>query len=379
VDLYKVGTPNHVRLVSLCLPRFRASASIDVRDFSLEVRARNRFFRFYPQFLVRDAERARYTPNLEPRTRGFCGWLPYFNKRWPAGSGKFAFKQFCREKDLPTPASWRTPPAGLRDFVVKRDRSSLGQGLHGPFAAYNAADPAQAPGDEVYYEQFVKGRIVKAWYWEDRLAAVESLEMPGVQGDGTSTLRELIRQKMSPGAPRSERAVISAMVAYQGRTLDEVPAAGERVLADYRYGSFLHPSTVDSDNVLEQVKEAPLGRQLAAFGPIFYQSIPSELRRATLYTVDAILDENERLWLLEMNCNPLVHPDAYFTMFEGLFGAAEAEQSQGEVQAPEPPPASALPLPFAASYPGPYPAATQPLHYAAPGPDSYLPTPPLLS
>jgi hypothetical protein len=64
--------------------------------------------------------------------------------------------------------------------------------------------------------------------------------------------------------------------------------------------------------------------QFKQFGPVFWQSIPEDLRGfGTLYSVDAIADEQDRLWLLEMNCNPAMHPDLYFGMFEGLFGPAD--------------------------------------------------------
>jgi hypothetical protein len=75
-----------------------------------------------------------------------------------------------------------------------------------------------------------------------------------------------------------------------------------------------------------------------------WRSIPEPLRPASLYTVDAIADAEERIWLLEMNCNPAVHPDAYPVMFEGLFGAPLDAAGREPASMPPPPPASALPV-----------------------------------
>jgi D-alanine-D-alanine ligase-like ATP-grasp enzyme len=55
----------------------------------------------------------------------------------------------------------------------------------------------------------------------------------------------------------------------------------------------------------------PLGEELRTVGKVLWQTIPEELRQGVLFTVDAVLDDQGQLWLLETNSNPAVHPDVY--------------------------------------------------------------------
>jgi D-alanine-D-alanine ligase-like ATP-grasp enzyme len=48
--------------------------------------------------------------------------------------------------------------------------------------------------------------------------------------------------------------------------------------------------------------------------------------------VDAIVDGEERIWTLEMNSNPAIHPYAYPVMLDSLF-AARKEAIPGEALA----------------------------------------------
>ena len=37
-------------------------------------------------------------------------------------------------------------------------------------------------------------------------------------------------------------------------------------------------------------------------------------QRDRVYSIDAIIDTDQRLWILEMNCNPHIHPFLYEPM-----------------------------------------------------------------
>ena len=66
-----------------------------------------------------------------------------------------------------------------------------------------------------------------------------------------------------------------------------------------------------------------IARQLDAAGSALWRgAIPADIRADTLWTLDAIVDDAGTVWLLETNCNPMVHPDAYFAMLEGIFRPA---------------------------------------------------------
>jgi hypothetical protein len=313
----------HCREVYAAAPKFDAEVSVNLRNFVLTISKGERRFQLYPQFMVRDASGVRYATRPDQGTRFFAGWLPYFNKRFPAGAGKFAFKDFCAANGLPTPPTWRAPAPDMRDFLVKHDDSSFGRGLRGPFVSYRADDPAQAMRKNGYFEKFVRGRVLKTWYWEDRLVSLEFEDMPTIRGDGRLPARELIVRKLPFKVMKPNWTMHEDVLAYQGLTLNSVVPEGREVLADISYNSLLQPLHFGNSSVLSQFAEHPVVRRLRSFGPVFWQAVPEALRPATLYTVDGIADERDEVWLLEMNCNPSVHPDAYPHIFERLLGAAE--------------------------------------------------------
>ena len=346
MNLYRVDLLWHASTVHACLADWGAEASIDLATFRLEVKSRNRYYSFYPRFIVRKGDQLVYVERPDQQTRGFAGWLPYVNKRWPVGSGKFAFKDFCLEHGLRSPRLWRSPSSDMRDFIVKQDRSSSGSGMRGPFTAHDAGSALQVLPEGGYYEQFVRGRIVKAWYWEDRLVSLEIWPMPIVTGDGKSTIRDLIARAVRPNAQAPNWDNLAAIARYQGTTLDTVLASGQTQLAEFRYATSLTQAVLDPVPTLERYKDSPVLHELAQLGPTFWQGVPENMRAATLYSVDAIADADDKNWLLEMNCNPAVPPEAYAPMFERLFGArgvaAAAEMAQPA--APAPLPQAALPL-----------------------------------
>jgi hypothetical protein len=331
VNPYRTGFYSHACAVNDAAAALGLRASIDLGDHRLEVRGRDRSFRLHGQFLLGlEGGRQGYSPYAGERTVGFIGWLPYFNKRWPIGSGKAPFKEYCRANGLRTPKMWSAPAEGMRDFVVKRPDSSFGLGLRGPFASREKADAAGAYTPGAYYEAFIRGRIIKAFYWNERPACVEILDMPAVAGDGTSTLRALIERKHGKRPLASEEwPALQEIAAYGGFGLDAVPPKGERILADFRFSSLLHAPSDGNSNLLGSIRGSALERQLVDCGRTLWLGIPEDRRPGSLFSVDAILDDEDRLWLLEMNCNPICHPDVYPLMLEWLFTSPEAIQGPG--------------------------------------------------
>jgi hypothetical protein len=234
----------------------------------------------------------------------------------------------------------------MRDYLVKHANSSFGMGMSGPFRTYDPRNlAAHASKEHGYYEAFVSGQIVKALYWDDRLVALDVKAPPSVTGDGKRSVRELMAAIVRPNVPQDEWQAYAEVAAYQGLSLDSVPARHQVVLVDFRYGTYAEPVTLHNLNELRRSLDSPLIRQMRELGPPLWQGIPEDLRDCALYSVDAILDPQDRVWLLEMNCNPGCHPDCYEAMFVTLFGAPEAT-------APAPaPPQSALPSYGAAAHP----------------------------
>jgi hypothetical protein len=160
-------------------------------------------------------------------------------------------------------------------------------------------------------------------------------EMAQVAGDGKRSARALVEQSRGGGPLPLDWAELADMLAFQGVKPDDVIEAGRAVVTDMRYGATRLVAQLENTNQLVALADSAIGRQLAAAGLEFLKAIPEELRGSgTMYTVDAIADSEDRVWFLEANCNSTVHPDAYFGMFEGLFGRAGppravAPQQQG--------------------------------------------------
>lgn len=361
--VYRTNLLYHVKVVNECLPRFRLEAQLNLQDLRLTVRGRNRYYLLAPQFLKPTPAGVSYSPFFDNDVVGFIGWLPYFNKRWPTGSDKFAFKAFCEAQGLRTPQYSRRSGDAVRDVLIKRTNSSFGMGFRGPFASIDAGTSTHQISQHEYYERFIEGRIAKAWYWEDRLACMELRDMPAVSGDGRATLYELVQRATVPPQQPPARSEVEGLARYQGFLLDDVVPAGKRLIADFRYSSGLIPLNRVNQNALDKHKDTRIGRQLAEAGRTLFAGIPADVRTGTLYSVDAIVDASDDVWFLEMNCNPAVHPDCYHSMLEGLFGAPE------KIVAP----ANALGLSFGAPAPFPHDISS-----GNPGPRGVFPQGPLM-
>ncbi len=339
---------------------------MNIRSFQLRVSGRNRYYDLIPQFAYRKEGRYQYSPTMPADLDGigFIGWLPYFNKRWTAATDKLAFKEFCSANGLRTPRYSTQAADHLNGYIIKQPLSSFGYNIRGPFRNPDHADLRSRAGPNEYYEEFISGKIAKAWYWDDKLVCLELLPMPTVIGDGAHTLAQLIAGAVVPPNAPLERGEIEALVRFQNVSLDEVIPVGKTVLADFRYGSPLFPQTMENRNVIAKLASTDAGRQFVSAGPALWRTIPDNERSATLYTVDAIVDGEDRVWLLEMNCNPTVHPDAYVSMLEGLFGPAQEGVPNAMPVLPTLGPAVAPPPGF----PHPWPMSPPPPGVLASGP-----------
>jgi D-alanine-D-alanine ligase-like ATP-grasp enzyme len=122
------------------------------------------------------------------------------------------------------------------------------------------------------------------------------------------------------------------MTHYQERALNSVLPAGDSMVADFKYGSPYEKPSFVNDNVLPQHQGGAIAEQLAQAGQVLLEAVPQAMRGTTLFTLDAMVDAQDRVWLLEMNSNPMVHPDVYPVMMARLYEAAE--QTMQPVPAP---------------------------------------------
>ncbi|HEY9105956.1 MAG TPA: hypothetical protein VIN58_04705 [Roseateles sp.] len=313
---FKRNYLQHALAISRWLGQHGASAGIDPATYVMDIRLGGRTVRFFPQFstLASDGLPA-FSPELSDGVSGFVGWLPYFNKRWPIAQDKLAFKVFARAQGLRTPAwSGLNGPGVEGPVLVKRQQSTFGRGMLGPFP--NASDVSLTAGD--YIEAFITGRIVKAWYWNSTPIVVEAVTMPTVTGDGASSLCGLIAASLKGRDTWPDG--LDTLARLQGFELDAIVPAGHTVLSDYRYMSPLNPTHYVDHNVWPAVGGSALGAQLLPAGEACATAIPAEVRGGgTMFSLDGIEDANGRLWFLEANCNPQLHPACYPWMLNAIF------------------------------------------------------------
>jgi hypothetical protein len=315
--LYLTSFHRHSLAINrVCSEHPGVRADINLNDFGLTVSHRGESSVWRPRFLARLDKRLVYVDRPHPSTSNFVGWLPYALRQWPASTDKLIFKQEAERAGIRTPAACTDPALIGGPFIVKKARSSFGEGIRGPFLAYDAENAAHRLGPGEFYENFILGHIVKAWYWGSRWLVAEFHRPPVVTGDGAKTLRELVEAlALLPGSSHDWEA-IAHNAAYCGVSdLDEVVAAGKEVLLDLKYGSPYNPGTWDNLNVIQQVRRTPLGEQFVQAGEALAGCVAPNPPEATLFVLDAMVDTQGAVWFLEMNSNPMVHPDCYGAMF----------------------------------------------------------------
>jgi hypothetical protein len=307
---------NHAQAVRRAAGSLGIHAVTRLSDFGLQISAGDRKAVWAAKFMAHIGGRLMYTDSLVKGTAGFAGWMPYPLRQWPIALEKSAFKRYAIQNEIPTPAACFDPALIGGPFIIKRDNSSFGEGIRGPYWVHDAGNPAHALEDGEYYENFIVGHIAKAWCWGDRCVAVH-LHPPGmVVGDGSSTLRQLMEGLPNTQGSANDWDLIARLGACCGiGSIDDVVDAGKEVLVEFRYGSRYEVASYDNPNVLDRIASSGLAAQFAEGARKFTRAIPAQPGAGpSLFTLDAMVDGQGQVLFLEMNCNPLVHPDLYEVM-----------------------------------------------------------------
>jgi len=328
---YIAITLNHMRAVKTWADAEDADTRLDLRNWELEVRCRNRYFYFSPRFLARREGRIFHTQELVEAATGFIGWLPYGLLRYDLSDDKLVFKAFAAAAGLQVPAQWEAEtPQG--DYILKRSVGSFGYEITGPYRAGRA--PARSPPEHqvgtqpqgcLFAEQFIAGDALKAWFWGRQPFFAHRQAPPQVAGDGLSTLRTLVARRLGlPEADLSrapEFAHLQDALAYQDLALADVLAAGRRAWLDFRYGRTYESEELvsRSDNQLEDL---PAGARadLDRIGAVLGAELQKRFSVPVLFAVDGVVDAEGTVWWLEVNSNPMLPPDGYASIFATLFG-----------------------------------------------------------
>ena len=274
-----------------------------------------------PQFLTQIDGRQSYVRTFSDTSTHFAGWRPEATQvSWPASKHKLVFKRAAAGLGIAVPEFALDDQQEMKDVVVKRAVGSFGEHVYGPFRS-SAERPLQVEQGE-YYERFIEGELLKVWYWGDRAVGLECDPMPTVVGDGKSTLNELILMRLTGFGLAEQRIArtierFKTVVAYDGYTLADILPAGQRQRAEFRYGSDLMQRPERKIVDLRQDVAAEW-QALVSMAPLLHQLLPADLPVPVLYAIDAVRDEQGRIFVLEMNSNPFGNPLVYRLMLQSL-------------------------------------------------------------
>lgn len=336
---YLDATINHLRAVHEWAHDNGVEVRLDLLNFELEIKGRNRYFILYPQFISELNGQRAHTTLLTKSVVGFIGWLPYRPLRWPLSNDKKLFKSRVRQLGLSTPAMWETATEAKSDFLLKTAVGSFGYQIAGPYR--HQAVPAGAGEDFVekhgnaggiYAEQFIEGRNIKAWFWGAQVFHLELDEYPDIVGNGQKTVAELLQERLSrlsSGiAQYAEMEMVIQSLNYQGLCLTSWLQAGQSAWIDFRYGRRFLPERNNIDTNQLGNLDTSLRSQIVHAGHLLSDDLQRDWNAPVLYSLDGVVDSNGQVWWLEMNSNPVFPPTGYRAMLATLFGTPVMPQDR---------------------------------------------------
>ena len=298
---------NHFRLINHILHKQQLQAKMDFSDYYLLIHNNERGFHLFPQF---QNKKGLYDSVLINESTRFMGWRPHHIYSWETATNKLLFKTLLHRNGISTPNYARSYNSTLGDYIVKPITSSFGAGIKGPFLSDHGCGDVK---EDEFCEAYIKGTIAKIWFWRHQAVAAELLPYLSVRGNGCSTIAELIEAHAYSINRKVDATAFLPMLAYQGITLDTVLEKDQVCPIDFRYKSAL-PTSHQTQDV--KVADHPLlanHPMLHRLGHLLAQQADFP-QRDRVYSIDAIIDIDQRLWILEMNCNPHIHPFLYESM-----------------------------------------------------------------
>jgi hypothetical protein len=306
---------HHFRELWAAMEKQGFQGSIRVKDFKLAVANHQNVLELHPQFVAKVNGQKCYVQAPSSKIEAFSGWRENSVRRWDISTEKILFKNYIVHCGLPTPKFCLDSSKQLDNVIIKTSRSSFSRGIRGPYLSSKDAKIDPSKGE--FFEQLVMGRIVKIWYWNEKPVAAELLEMLGVFGNGKSSIFELLEthRVMIGESPVNYDALVP-FLSLQGISLETIPRSGQEIKVDFKYASIFPMSYRARDIRIGEEEFFGLEDFLKDVGANLWLAIPEEIRYNLVYSVDAILDDKNKLWLLEMNSNPYVHPYVYPHMLQ---------------------------------------------------------------
>lgn len=306
---------NHFSHMDQALKKHNLYGELNFTDYTVSVKNDDTQFTLYPQHQNKDGF---YYPDVSPNTARFIGWRPYSMKSWKKAADKVSFKQFLKKNDIRTPAFYtnKNDQTDINDVIIKLEESSFGKGIRGPFKSTKEVNLNIKKRE--FFEQYIDGDIAKIWFWEHKPIAAEVLPHLPIYGNGHSTINELIVAHARSINREVNTKYFEEFLIYKGKTLDSILKNDEKFFIDFRYKSLLPTSHQTKDTYIKDHPVLGKSKTLQKIGKAVERDVPYSLKKNFAYAVDAVIDKEKNVWILELNCNPHIHPYIYDAMITSL-------------------------------------------------------------
>jgi hypothetical protein len=332
--MYAVNLLTHLRAMAEATKQFGARAQLSFKTLCLEISHEGRYFELTPQF-AENAPNNGLTYHRAPTPAAFMftGWRLDPAPDIEIKRDKLAFKRFCNDRNLRTPALIDANSNFDGQVLVKERTLGGFRGLHyGPMRLSEARVGNFRSAGRNFIEEFVEGEPIQVWYWGGKLACVEVHKKAALVGNGISTVRELAAGQC-PSFGEVDWQIVEGMARMQGTTLDTVLASERELPVDFRWQTPLKMTALTSENILEKIAGTRMADQLAKAGPIFLQGFPPPDRERALFRLDGVVDSDERVWFTSFDPDRYVHPDVYGVMVQALFTTPQRAAVLEKIQA----------------------------------------------
>ena len=320
----KLKHSNHFKAFKKGLDEVKAEAYLNMQTFYLEVHFGTFSQTFYPQYIVYVDGDKRYSPIYDENAKTFIGWRPYFNKSVQSFVKKLDVKELLSSNNILVPEFSQDNDHDFGDFIIKGDISSFGDTIKGPFK--EASDYSINAEKGEYAEKLINGDAIKIWAWNNTPVCLEYLKWPRIMGDGEKTVRELVKIhiKLLDKEPEKKPKVDQAlkMLEFYDRNLDTVLEKGEEHILDFIYGSDFTDKDAITDVYLGKADSPEWSQQIQPIVDVLWAKACEEGVGDLAYSIDAILDKEQKLWILEANSNPFMHP----AMYEHMIKTSDSKQ-----------------------------------------------------
>jgi len=322
----------HFKQVNQLVTELNGSALLDIKTFQVRIDSNGKKCHLYPQFITLLDDEKVYVSELDEASLRFIGWRPYGVRQVPLFQDKIRFKKHLSAHAFLTPAYSEEQECSLSDVLIKNKVGSFSRGIEGPF--HEIAKESVTLRDGQYFEKFVVGKSIKIWFWNEIPICGEFVKMPYVIGNGRESVEALIHRFFHKDGYLESLSRVVQVLAHFGTSPSYVPKEGEKCIVDFVYGSpFMNRKKIVNKMVLDFV-DSNLRSVIETLGTVLWKEIRSEGLDKLVYTVDAVLDSDRKVWILEANANPYVHPWVYPFMIDTFLYEQGSCQTVKETYAP---------------------------------------------